>query len=432
MYCNYTDLKPMSVVVCCQQYSSDNPAARGFGDLVHGVRVIQVLRKYVPNKNIGFIAEYYGNVQEKKIFDIILKTNNINYILINEQLKQDSSQNIIQAKAKFWLDNAKSLINGPFHLISLVKHNENYFSKLLFFREYEDNIKHEDIKTVIERIGITRNILHIVDYSSLKLNDEFESPILQLIHTQQKSYGSRIYFLYTTLTEEAGYLINAILANILCIEKNNTNDISVITTAYFDLDFQEDTSKIINSLAYNSQLKLTFHLPNNEQACIDYKIKPNNRIIKPNCKNISIINPFPLTEHDMLKLNLIADCIHSNGDISFSDALSAGKIPIVNKKQKDSLFIYLRKKLKLLYDNNPVYNNLIDKWNILIEGNAYSHIPTTIISRFINNDFSCLSSNEWDQLQHDFTSYVKENNKLEKIIVSHVANCDEKVRYDTV
>lgn len=131
-----------------------------------------------------------------------------------------------------------------------------------------------------------------------------------------------------------------------------------------------------------------------------------------------------MNNRDFLLLQKGAILNYSSGDISTSDVIALGKIPILDPSKKVSLYRKFCEKLKKFCETpgNEEYKPLFDTWLDAIT-NFYD--PEKYENQ-LNPDphleaLRQLNSPQWQRFEQVFTDWLKRNNETDTVISREIA-----------
>ena len=428
--------KEWKVVVAARQYPSSSFLARGFGDVTSGIRLLQHVQKDLPTAKCFFVFEHFAEDKHElsKLKNITKHPDVETYILCG---RKDNPFFDVTPEQMNWehqtaevinlLDSADLIIHAPSGLITPVKNfQERYSSKLLGFSEYEErfNFDHEQstaIKTL--NMGFHINRLYLADIKSDAT--DFNDPLLANHclnpNSDSSMAGKRrpFYFAYGHTSEEFFALM---LRLITLAEGGDDREIVLVTT----LDFH---SKLIDKCCD----KLDQHwCPYGViRLCwlgTDDRFPQKHDIVSGSDeraeKRVTVITPKHLNNSDFLLLQKGSILNYSSGDISTSDVIALGKIPILDPSKKVSLYRKFCEKLEKFCEipGNEEYIPLFDTW-------------LDAIANFYDPDrYECqlhpdphlealrqLNSPQWQRFEQVFTDWLKQNNETDTVISREIA-----------
>ena len=427
--------KKLKVVVVAQQYPGSRQN-RGFGDLASGVRELRHLQKLLPNADFFFVFEHYATGEQelltlKKIAEC---TGVKNYILFG--LKNDP-QLTLNPEQLHWehqdvevinlLDSADLIIHAPCGYIDpVIKSFGKYAPKSLGFYEYDcktGKFRYEEssgIKTL--QMGFLHNRLYLsgVDCNNTGFNDPvladycLNPNAVRSTATNQQPF----YFAYGHTVAHLAQMLRLIVL----AEGDNERDMVLVTSLKFD-------QKIINKCSASVVKKvcpyrsIRLHRVSNDDI-------PQEQVIFSNPegqsdKRITLITPKSLNDSDFCLLQKESIFNYSSGDVSTSDVLALGKIPLIDPYKKRIIFLVFLDKLEEFCQipGNQQYQPFIGVWH-----DATASFIHEAEKRF-QEDYTAeqlaalqqLTSPQWQNFEQKFTDWLKQNNETEALISAEIA-----------
>ena len=439
--------RPVEIVVCVRQYMA-KADLRGYGDIAHGVRIIQSIDN-VKNRTIALVAEYHGDPQEKKRIAQITNLPGVETLLISRESPLDQSD---REKLSTWLNDAKSIIHGPAGIIGTIKADLQgcYKHKCLFLDEYDvkdglhDSTTDNKLNT-LQLLGTHapnkeyhahRHPVPVPGgsyatgfaYDMLYLSDDFEHlakpfdnpslrQLFQSIECSNKPlHNNPVYFVYHAADPER--VIRQSLNYALKYASPTHKDIFIFTTIS-----QAEIERALACPAKNRSVRITVSTGDNPEA--------HETIACPEQKNgqaVHFITIPPVSNNDFKKLLTAASLIYVNGDISCTDTLSLGKIPLVDRRKKPSLTEAL--KMSICHhtagysDCRDKVQDFLEAWDVMSDafsGYTASLLPKWLIKSEEDSIQDPSPMDEQFQCFHKrFTQQIKLHNKLPEIINNHL------------
>ena len=427
--------KKLKVVVVAQQYRGDF-LNRGFGDLASGIRELRHVQKLLPNADFFFVFEHYATGEEefltlKKITEC---TGVKNYILFgykkNPQFKPSPEQlhwEHQEVEVINLLDSADLIIHAPCGYINpFIKSFGKYAPKSLGFYEYDcvtGKCRYEEssgIKTL--QMGFRHNRLYLsgVDCN----NPDFNDPVLAdycLIRNAVRSMASNrqpFYFAYGRTVAHLAQMLRLVVL----VEGDNDRDMVLVTMLKFD---QKIINKCSGSLVKKAcpYRSIRLHRVSNDDI-------PQEQVIFSNPegqsdKRITLITPKLLNDSDFCLLQKDSIFNYSSGDISTSDVLALGKIPLIDPYKKRFIFLAFLDKLKTFCQipGNQQYQPFIGVWHDATANFIHD------AEKIFQEDYTAerltalqqLTSPQWQNFEQKFTDWLKQNNETEALISAEIA-----------
>ncbi len=136
-------------------------------------------------------------------------------------------------------------------------------------------------------------------------------------------------------------------------------------------------------------------------------------------KNIRIISPGRLENSDVHLLQKGSEINYSSGDLSTSDVLAKGKIPIVDPNKKITLARKMLEKVNefCTIPGNGKFSALITPW--LLASSSFTGDAWIIFSQTTPDEIASLQqllSPQWQAFEREFTAWLKQNNQTKSFI----------------
>ena len=140
-------------------------------------------------------------------------------------------------------------------------------------------------------------------------------------------------------------------------------------------------------------------------------------------KRVTVITPEYLNNSDFLLLQKGSILNYSSGDLSTSDVIALGKIPILNPSTKPRLFQGFREKMKAFctIPGNEEYVPLFETWidSAGNFGHSESFYRKFTVPRF--EALQQLNSPQWQRFEQVFTDWLKQNNETDTVISREIS-----------
>lgn len=424
--------RKLNVVVAAQQYRGAILTSRGFGDVTTGMRLLDYLKERLTKADFSFVLGHYAEGQDelarlKKITDhadvkkYILcghKDNPFCGITPEQMNWEHQTSEVIDL-----LDNADLIVHAPSSFIAPVINSlEKYSSKLLAIGEYERS-GHNDhpfpIKTL--SMGFHKNRLYLEDVKSDAT--DFNDPVLANHclnpNADSSKAGKRqpFYFAYG----HTHLFVAQMLRLMLLVEGGDEREVVLVTTFHYDPRLIERYSEEIEqSWCPYGVIRLRWFdkddsLPQEHDFLSGSDERPEKRV--------TVITPEYLNNSDFLLLQKGSILNYSSGDISTSDVITLGKIPILDPSTKPRLFQEFREKMKVFcaipgnekYD--PLFETWIDSAGSFGSSKAFYQKPSDRRYEALQQ----LNSPQWQRFEQVFTDWLKQNNETDTVISREIS-----------
>lgn len=426
--------KKWQVVIAAQQYRGARLISRGFGDITTGVRLLNHLKERLTTADCSFVLGHYAENQEelarlKKITDhadvkkYILcghKDNPIDDITPEQMNWEHQTAEVIDL-----LDRADLIVHAPSSFIAPVGNSlEKYSSKLLAISEYEsrDNHGHEEttpIKTL--NMGFHKNRLYLEDVKSDAT--DFNDPVLANHclnpNADSSKAGKRqpFYFAYG----HTHLFVAQMLRLMLLVEGGDEREVVLVTTFHYDPWLIEKYSEELEEgwCPYGVIRLRWFGTNDSRPKEHDFLTGSDER---PE-KLVKVITPEYLNNSDFLLLQKGSILNYSSGDISTSDVIALGKIPILDPSTKPRLFQGFHEKMKTFCaipgneEYVPLFNTWIDSAGIFGTSKDFSQKHSDLRFEALQQ----LNSPQWQRFEHVFTDWLKQNNETDTVISREIS-----------
>lgn len=425
--------KKLQVVVVAQQCQGSFKD-RGFGDLASGARELRHLQKLLPNADFSFVFEHNATYEEeyltlKKIAECTGVKNYILFGLKNypqfeltpEQLQWEHQE----VEVINLLDSADLIIHAPCGYINpVIKSFGKYALKSLGFYEYDRETgkycyeKSSGIKTL--HMGFSHNRLYLsgVDCNSPDFNDPLLADYCLNPNPVRSTATNRqpFYFAYGHNVAHLAQMLRLVVL----AEGDNDRDMVLVTTLKFD---QEIINKCSGSLVKKACPYRSIRLVSTDGL-------PEEQIIFSNPegqsdKRITLITPKSLNDSDFCLLQKGSIFNYSSGDISTSDVIALGKIPLIDPYKKRVIFLAFLDKLKEFCQipGNQQYQPFVGLWHDATAGFIHE------ADKRFQEEYSAeqlaalqqLTSSQWQNFEQKFTDWLKQNNETEALISAEIA-----------
>ena len=425
--------RKLNVVVAAQQYRGAILTSRGFGDVTTGMRLLDYLKERLTKADFSFVLGHYAEDQEelarlKKITDhadvkkYILCGHKDNPFcdLTPEQMNWEHQT----AEVIDLLDSADLIVHAPSGLIAPVLNSlEKYSSKLLAIHEYEQlGNRHEETTPIKSlNMGFHKNRLYLEDVKSDAT--DFNDPVLANHclnpNADSSKAGKRqpFYFAYG----HTHLFVAQMLRLMLLVEGGDEREVVLVTTFHYDSELIERCSEELEqSWCPYGVIRLRWFdtddsLPEEDDFLSGSDERPEKRV--------TVITPEYLNNSDFLLLQKGSILNYSSGDLSTSDVIALGKIPILNPSTKPRLFQGFREKMKAFctIPGNEEYVPLFETWidSAGNFGHSKSFYRKFTVPRF--EALQQLNSPQWQRFEQVFTDWLKQNNETDTVISREIS-----------
>lgn len=425
--------RKLNVVVAAQQYRGAMLTSRGFGDVTTGMRLLGYLKERLTNANCSFVLGHFAEDREElaRLKKITNHADVKKYILCGHK---DNPFCGITPEQMNWehqtsevidlLDNADLIVHAPSSFIAPVINSlEKYSSKLLAISEYEHsgNNGHEEttpIKTL--NMGFHKNRLYLEDVQSDAT--DFNDPVLAshcLNPNTDSMAGKRqpFYFAYG----HTHLFVAQMLRLMLLVEGGDEREVVLVTTFHYDPELIEIYSEeLARGWCPYGVIRLRWFdtgnsLPEKHDFLSGSDEQPEKRV--------KVITPEYLNNSDFLLLQKGSILNYSSGDISTSDVIALGKIPILDPSTKPSLFQGFHEKMKAFcalpenQEYDPLYKTWIDSAGSFGASKAFYRKHSDLRFEALQQ----LNSPQWQRFEQVFTDWLKQNNETDTVISREIS-----------
>ena len=439
----YLPKKPVEIVVCVRQFMSE-ARLRGYEDIAHGVRIIQSIDNF-RNRNIALVVEHHGDPEEKKTIAQIIDLPGVETLLISRSEPLDQTD---RKKLTAWLDDAQSIIHGPAGIIGAVKADlqGRLNDKCLFLDEYDIKDGLHDSTTNNQEntwlllgtgpyqddkdrpignpvpgqsyaTGFTHDMVYLqdnVEHQVKPFDNPFLRQLFESIPCSEKPLNNNpVYFVYHAADPER--VIRQSLNYAIKYHSPSHKDVFIFTTI--------SQAEARHALPVKDRpVRVTLGTPDHPEA--DEIMLGSGQQSRPAVHFITIP---PVSNSDFKKLLTAASLVFVNGDISCSDTLSVGKIPLIDRRKKPSLFDAM--KMSICYhaggysDCSATVCEFLDAWDTMSD--AFSGWTARLFPKLIKSEEdSLLDPSPMDQqfrcFHKRYVQQIRLHNKLPGIINTHL------------
>ncbi|MGI2028187.1 hypothetical protein [Endozoicomonas acroporae] len=421
--------RTIKIVVATRQFMDDTILRRGYGDIASGVRELGYVRKLFPEATCSFVFEHYAaDIDELNRLRSIATFDDVKTFILDgrhRQIFRPPEQQQLAAEHQEeevcqLLHEANFILHGPSGLIApLANSNGEFASKTVGVSEYavksgdysntgRHGIEEIDMGFSCQRLYLMENTYPDTVFKDDLLRKYCANPLSKSCDGNDQSV---FYFVYG---HDESFLAQALRVLVL-MEGDNDRDVVLVSSRQLNPDnygkyFPEQRPdffpyKSVKLFKINSDDKkdviMTFQNPDGQQE-----------------KNINMITPDQIVNSDFDLLQQGSVINWSSGDISISDVLAKGKIPIVEQFKKWYLFEEMVSAMKKFcaLPGNEQYGPLMEPWKTagvnLADHTVGSlkHNPDKRVS------LQQLLGAQWQAFERDFTDWLKKNNQTESFI----------------
>ena len=341
--------RTIKIVVAARQFPSGSFLDRGYGDIASGARALGYIKKLFPEATCSFVFEHHAtDVDELNRLRSIATIDDVKTFILDgrhEERFRLSDQQLAEVHQKEevcqLLHEANFIFHGPSGLIApLASSNGEFASKTVGVSEYETQtgLYWQKDPRGIEQIGMgfTCKRLYLMDQTYP--DTEFKNDLLRKYCTNplSKSSGTNYQDVFYFAYGHSHYFLARMLRIVVLMEGNNSRDVVLVSPTKLDLD---DASEYFSDLLppccpYKSVKVFIINSDNQRTETLIFQNPAGQQE-----KNIHIIFPDRLENSDFHLLQQGSVINYTSGDISTSDVLANGKIPIVDPSKK-KLSIY--------------------------------------------------------------------------------------------
>lgn len=432
----YLNGKKWKIVVAAQQYPGMTFRTRGFGDIASGIRELRLVQRLLPYAEFSFVFEHYAandyelsklkktaECPEVKSYILFGLKDEPYYEMSPEQLSWEHQE----AEVINLLDSADLIIHAPCGYITPVINSfDKYAAKSLGFYEYDcqtgkpDCEKFSGIKVLDMGFSVNRLYLNGVAEDAR----EFTDPML-VRHCLNPNSGSSpasgrqpFYFAYGNSYD----LLARALKVIMLAEGDNDRELVLVTSIKFDPTVIEQCSERIikASCPYRSIKLCAVSTDDNVPEEQEIFSNPDGQ----SDKRVTLITAESLSNSDFYLLQKGTILNFSCGDISTSDAIALGKIPIMNPDKKPDLVDPFHDRLKefMWMPGNLEYFFLVQAWfEATVSFADQLQDPFHyLIARGVKS-LQQLTSPKWKDFEQKFTNWLKKINQTDALISREIA-----------
>lgn len=417
---------------------------RGYGDIASGIKIIELLRKEYPEASMKFIVEHYAQSEnELSRLKEMSTFQEIDTSVLDGNANTPNQQDV-RNKVINILNDATVIIHAPSGLIEpIMSSSGEYQNKTFAVSEYDHRTGRY---SGVGEHGVEENMMGFFGHGlyltpSRVKSENFKNKTLSRLFSKKTSpdlsgkpdfQHKALYFTYSQSSDVA----KKMLRNAILIESKLSRDIVFVASLTISPDEIEQTICETMSANYlDAPIKLVYEDSNQFDRII-----PKDSFFGQAVKKISIVTPKIIEKEDFTLLERYASLNYSSGDISTSNVLGWGKIPIVDCSSKEINYQNLNEQLTVfvfeiirLYDTvgmnrvmlpDEIWNtycsrlSLITAWRTICESvskDGYRDESTNL-----SDALAALNTREWQQFQCDFVEWLKSRKNADEFILSHV------------
>ena len=429
---------------------------RGYGDIATGVKVLEILQNEHPEAEISFIVEHFAETENELIRIVEMSTlPHVKTIILDGDGKNSNHQQL-RDKVIEVLNDATVIIHAPAGLIEpMMTSCGEYKQKTLGISEYDRR---------------TGGYSKMGDHGIIEIEMGFEEKRLYLTPRQRATAGFKNKTLcklfpathFTSkMPDDSGFqkkvlyfsyghvlaAMNSMLRNAVINESTFERDVVFVTSLTMRIDDIEQLFSDISSAIHLTQpIKLMYEENGNKTERIIPKDADEQAV-----KTFNIVTMAHIDKEDFALLEQYSTFNYTSGDISTTNRLGLGKIPIVDRKKKVRNYDNMYKKLVEFADEPlKVYEKekelgvmvtvpqeirdatfkkyrLINHWmNVSTRVSEYQNKLTTDELKKLSSSLMALSSPAWLKFQDEFTKWLKSSHSADDFILRHTRKIIEK------
>ena len=411
--CHDTEKKlPFSdIVVVGNVYGhGDCRETSGFGDVAHAARAVRVLCSEFRGRSLKLIVEgkYDESCQENndyEIFKRITSIPDVETILVNNH-KTCLNKNETNQEVKKHLSNAKVIVHGPANTISVIRDNPSDFSgKTIYFDEYNSGSLHAREKYPgIEYLSSGFPCNRRTGGMFLKEPDINQTEFEDVFFQDHIKLTDKTFFYFCYHNKEMSLESSIILFSMLGCPSGQ--DITIVSSS--SEEYAQELYKAMDdiwiSISFNSdnpvkKIRLISRMGMKQEwvnTC-----SPENSI----GRTVTILIPNGFSPNDAFLLGKYAKCTVSSGDLSMSDVLAAGRIPIAALDGKEDNARVMHQHLENFSKQYPQYQQQVKCMGLLMVamGNVYCERLVSSMAR----DFKIVGTQEWSEFEQSYIDYLR-------------------------
>jgi hypothetical protein len=422
--------KTIKIVVAARQYRGGTILSRGYGDVASGVRGLEYLRKIYPVAKFSFVFEHFVDSKEEFLkLKAITTIFEVKTYVLNGRIKNDAKfqsqqwqQEHQENEVNKLLQEADFIFHGPAGLIAPLQHSKGeYAQKTVGVSEYERDTgfysKDDPHGIANFKMGLYYNRIYLCEPTFHKT--QFQDNILRkycrnpMLNNEINNCKNNFYFHYDHNVSSLAQMVRIMML----IEGDCSKNIVLVSTNGFYIETfkQKDFKNLLLKCCPFQVVKVCG--VNNNGKYVELMIYENPQ--GKHVKNIHLITPTKLSNNDFKLLQKGSIINYSTGDISTSDVLAIGKLPVFGIFTKKCFFTALWDKIKdfCILAGNEQYQDFIGIWAL-----AASNFTRQAKDRFLQKSLveikslQKLRSLKWQAFEVKFTNWLKENNQTESFI----------------
>ncbi|WP_211828994.1 hypothetical protein [Kistimonas asteriae] len=417
-------IRTSDIMVCGRTYGGYGE----YGDIAHAYKAASVYRKAFPDRSICIVIQTAGG--EKSIGrPLFLADDDVQVIWINRPLPQIEDT---FTKIRMLLDAALYIHSGPHGRIEPISFcdEECYVDKTLLINEYfgikgfrhnisgmnrflpcfcESNDKRYkmyfgEIDVISEPLAFDSELL-----AQTITNDNF--PTL----SHEALNDNTLYFCYTR--KDIPKCLH-FLTLVLLMENNEDRGITIVAN---EIDQSErvidEFMKHWERIFDEHEIEIHMCFSEKKETSKIITIKPfsqSSENISRKRKRVDFIDPFPITNRDFHRMTKLANTCTLTGDISFSDAVAIGKLPL----HEFSSYDFYLEFYKMVIHNSCTDSALESKYkDVYFSANMLVGRDEFKPRNMKEANFPLLRTTECRDVQKRAVAYLREKCSIEDLLV---------------
>ena len=383
----------------------------GFGDVAHAARATRVLRSEFKGRSIKLIVE--GNYDESckenndyQIFKKITSIPDVESILINNH-GDSLNKSETDQKVKDCLQNAKVIVHGPANTISIISDNPSEFSrKTIYFDEYhlgtlfsmEKYPGIEYLKTGFPCDWATKGMF-------LKEPDIYKSEFEDIFLRNHIKLTDKTFFYFCYHNKLKSLELSVIFFSILGCPSGQDITIVSCSSERSAQELHKEMDDIWRSISCNKdnpvkKIRLITSM-GMEQEWVNHSLPENSM-----GRTVTILIPNGFSSNDAFLLGKHAKCTVSSGDLSMSDVLAAGRIPVTAIDGKNVNVRKMLQHLKNFSKKYPQYKKQVNCMKLLMGAMQRIYSCQTPVSSMVDK-FKIFDNQKWSEFEQSYIDYLR-------------------------
>ena len=427
---------------------------RGYGDIAAGVKVLEILQNEYPEAEISFIAEHFAETENELRRIVEMSTLPHVKTIILDGDGNNSNHQQLRDKAIEVLNNATVVIHAPAGLIEpMMTSSGEYKQKTLGISEYDLRTggysKMGDHGIIEIEMGFEEKRLYLTPrqrvttgFKNKTLDKLFpETHFINQITEGPDFQKKVLYFSYGHVLAA----MNSMLRNAVINESTFERDVVFVTSLTMRID---DIEKLFGDIYSALHLTQPIKLVYEENGSKTERIIPKDADEQA-VKTFNIVTMDHIDKEDFALLEQYSTFNYTSGDISTTNRLGLGKIPIVDCKKKVRNFDKMHEKLiEFVYEPVRPYEEAgmdvsmvpAEVWDAVVEKDwliaHWKHVCTrasehqnelsTDELKILSSSLMALSSPAWLKFQDEFTKWLKSSHSADRFILKRTRKIIEK------